>query len=134
VTKLDAGGDPVTAQGDVEVVWDGKDNGLQGTTFTPTTNVNGAQTITMTIDDQGNSGGGPLSDTDPINLSLTAVNDAPVITRPTTVNRGGGHGIHLQRRECHLDRGRRARVRGSVTASSTTPGHGGGRVAGSGRR
>jgi len=59
---------------------------LNGTTFTPNLNVDGAQTITMLTSDNGNTGtGGAKTDTDPINLSISAVNDAPVITRPVSV-------------------------------------------------
>jgi hypothetical protein len=60
---------------------------LNGLVFTPTLNINGAQTISITTNDNGNTGsGGAKSDTDPINLSITAVNDAPVIARPAAVS------------------------------------------------
>jgi hypothetical protein len=62
-------------------------NALQGLVFTPTLNLNGAQTISLTISDNGNTGsGGTLTDNDTVNLSITAVNDAPVLTNPASVN------------------------------------------------
>jgi VCBS repeat-containing protein len=61
--------------------------GLAGTVFTPTTNLNGAQTISVTTSDLGNTGsGGAQQDIDTINLSITAVNDGPSITRPASVS------------------------------------------------
>jgi VCBS repeat-containing protein len=62
-------------------------NALQGLVFTPTLNLNGAQTIGMTTSDLGNTGsGGTQTDNDTINLSMTAVNDAPELTNPASVN------------------------------------------------
>jgi VCBS repeat-containing protein len=59
-------------------------NALQGMTFTPTLNINGAQTISMNTSDLGNTGsGGAQNDNDTINLSITAVNDPPVNNLPT---------------------------------------------------
>jgi hypothetical protein len=62
-------------------------NALQGLVFTPTVNINGAQTISLTTSDLGNSGsGGTMTDIDTINLSITAINDAPVLTTPASAN------------------------------------------------
>jgi VCBS repeat-containing protein len=56
---------------------------LDGLIFAPTLNLNGAQTIGMSTNDNGNTGTpGPQSDADNINLSITAVNDAPSLTVP----------------------------------------------------
>ncbi|MBI5757713.1 MAG: tandem-95 repeat protein, partial [Planctomycetales bacterium] len=58
---------------------------LDGTSFTPTANFNGTATLTITTNDQGNMGsGGPLSDTDTLNINVIAVNDAPVNSLPGT--------------------------------------------------
>ena len=44
-------------------------------------NFNDSDTITITVDDQANTGfGGILSDTETINVTINAVNDTPEIT------------------------------------------------------
>jgi hypothetical protein len=49
-------------------------------TYTPVANANGTVTLTMLTNDGGNTGtGGALSDSDTININITAVNDAPVL-------------------------------------------------------
>jgi hypothetical protein len=54
---------------------------LNGMSFIPTADFNGAASLQIVSDDQGNSGtGGPLTDTDNVNITVTATNDAPVIT------------------------------------------------------
>src|SRR5262249_44471493 len=46
-------------------------------------NFNGADTLTVTANDLGNTGsGGPMSDTKTVAITLAAVNDAPVVTVP----------------------------------------------------
>ncbi|MBL1177965.1 beta strand repeat-containing protein, partial [Pantanalinema sp. GBBB05] len=46
-------------------------------------NYNGPDTITITLDDDGNTGfGGPLTVTRSINVTVTPVNDAPTLTLP----------------------------------------------------
>jgi len=58
---------------------------LNGMTFTPTSNYTGSAVISLTTNDQGNTGfGGAKSDTDTIPITITAVNDAPVNTVPAT--------------------------------------------------
>ena len=58
---------------------------LNGMSFTPATNFNGTATLTITTNDQGNSGsGGTLSDTDTVNITVNAVNDPPVNGVPGT--------------------------------------------------
>ena len=42
--------------------------------------------LTLAIDDQGNTGGGNLTDNDTATLNITADNDAPVHTFPASVN------------------------------------------------
>jgi len=52
---------------------------LNGLSFALTVNFNGAAALTIETNDLGNTGsGGPLSDTDTVNITVTAVNDAPV--------------------------------------------------------
>ncbi|WP_119680974.1 DUF4347 domain-containing protein [Indioceanicola profundi] len=52
-----------------------------GVTYTPALNANGAQALTVSIDDGGNSGtGGAKSASTTLTLNVTAVNDAPVFT------------------------------------------------------
>src|SRR5690606_27311595 len=46
-------------------------------------NYNGPATLTMTTSDNGNTGtGGPKTDVDVVNITINAVNDAPVNTLP----------------------------------------------------
>ena len=48
-------------------------------------NANGTVALTMLTNDGGNSGtGGTLTDTDSININITAVNDAPMNTLPAS--------------------------------------------------
>ena len=54
---------------------------LNGMSFNPTADFNGAASLTIVSDDQGNTGsGGPLTDTDTVNITVNAANDAPVVT------------------------------------------------------
>jgi hypothetical protein len=60
-------------------------NALDGLVFTPNPDFSGAPTISLTTNDQGNSGsGGPKTDSSTININVSAVNDAPVNTVPAT--------------------------------------------------
>ena len=50
-----------------------------GSASLPRPNYNGAASLQITTNDQGNSGsGGALSDSDTVNITVNAVNDAPV--------------------------------------------------------
>lgn len=52
---------------------------LNGLTYTPAPNFNGAASLQITTDDLGNTGaGGPQSDTTTVNITVNPVNDAPV--------------------------------------------------------
>ena len=51
---------------------------LDGLTFTPAADVNGAAQLTVAIDDLGATGGGSLTDSDTIAVTITSVNDGPV--------------------------------------------------------
>jgi hypothetical protein len=54
---------------------------LNGLTFNPTADFSGAASVQIVSDDQGNSGtGGALTDTDTVNITVNAANDAPVVT------------------------------------------------------
>jgi hypothetical protein len=56
---------------------------LEGLVYDSDLDENGAETITVLTDDLGNTGaGGNQTDSDVINLSITAVNDAPSLTEP----------------------------------------------------
>src|SRR5436309_2641204 len=56
---------------------------LAGLSFAPTGNFNGSANLTITSDDQGNTGsGGARTDTDSVAITVNAVNDAPVNTVP----------------------------------------------------
>jgi subtilisin-like proprotein convertase family protein len=89
---LQLGGTPppaltVTGNGTSSIVLTGSQaslnsiNGVSDFGYTPTANFSGSATLTITTDDQGNSGlGGAQSDTDSVNITVTAVNDAPVVT------------------------------------------------------
>jgi CSLREA domain-containing protein len=61
---------------------------LNGLALAPGTNYNGALTISLTTNDNGNTGtGGALSDSDTVNVTVTAVNDAPnTSNRTVTTN------------------------------------------------
>ena len=51
---------------------------LDGLTFTPTASFNGTATVTITTDDQGNTGtGGALSDVDIVNITVGTANETP---------------------------------------------------------
>ena len=57
---------------------------LDAMTFTPDQDFNGLTTINVDVDDLGNSGeGGALSDTQSIDVTVTAINDDPINTVPT---------------------------------------------------
>lgn len=56
-------------------------NALNGLSYSPSANFNGAASLTITTNDKGRTGtGGAKSDTDTVAISVTAVNDAPSFT------------------------------------------------------
>src|SRR5205085_147628 len=60
---------------------------LNGLTFSPDLNYNGAATIQLDTNDQGNTGiGGALTASNTINISIGAINDAPVNSIPPPQN------------------------------------------------
>ena len=53
---------------------------LEGLSYSPESNFDGTDTLTIVTDDQGNNGaGGALTDTDTVTLNITAANDAPIV-------------------------------------------------------
>jgi hypothetical protein len=77
----------VTGDGTGHVVLTGDlahiDAALNGLTYKGVQDFNGTDTLTITTNDQGNSdAGGAQSDTDTVQLTVTAVNDAPVNVVP----------------------------------------------------
>ncbi len=60
---------------------------LSGATFTPTLAFIGAASVQIDVDDQGNTGpGGAMTDSETVAITVQALNQAPVITAPTTAN------------------------------------------------
>ena len=56
---------------------------MAGMSYAPTANYNGPATLTIVTSDLGNTGaGGPLTDTDTVNITVNAVDDAPVNSVP----------------------------------------------------
>jgi hypothetical protein len=54
---------------------------LNGLSFNPTADFTGSASLQIVSDDQGNTGtGGVLTDTDLVNITVNAANDAPVVT------------------------------------------------------
>jgi parallel beta-helix repeat protein len=65
----------VTIKGTVSVV----NAALNGASYTPALNYTGTASLSITVNDLGNSGeGGPLSDTDSVSINVIHVNGAPV--------------------------------------------------------
>ncbi|MCT7962230.1 DUF4347 domain-containing protein [Laspinema sp. D1] len=58
-------------------------------------NFNGSDTLTVIANDVGNSGGGALTDTKTVNITVNPVNDAPVLTLPTNQNQVVNQSINL---------------------------------------
>ncbi|MEX2141521.1 MAG: putative Ig domain-containing protein [Pirellulales bacterium] len=58
---------------------------LDGLRFSPAANFNGAATLTITTNDQGNTGGGgPQTATNMVTINVTPVADTPSVTQATT--------------------------------------------------
>lgn len=55
---------------------------LDGLSYAPDLNYNGSDTLTVSTNDNGNTGGGALTDTDTIAINIAAINDAPVNSVP----------------------------------------------------
>jgi VCBS repeat-containing protein len=56
---------------------------LNGLNYVPTANFNGGATLTVTTNDNGNTGGGSRTDIDTVAITVTPVEDAPAITGTT---------------------------------------------------
>ena len=83
---------------------------LNGLTYTGNLNFNGADSLVVSTNDNGNTGtGGPQNDTDNITINVAAVNDAPVNGVPgtQTVNEDTNLVFSGRERDHDLGRGRR---------------------------
>jgi len=75
VTVTNDGNGSVTLTGTAAAI----NAALDGTTYRPAADYNGADTLTVVTTDNGNTGsGGAKSDTDTLSITVTPVNDAPV--------------------------------------------------------
>ena len=83
VTNGANGTSTVTVTGTIAAI----NTALNGLTFLPTSNYNGAASLQIVTDDLGNTGsGGARTDTDSIVITVNAVNDAPVLTAGATLS------------------------------------------------
>jgi hypothetical protein len=55
---------------------------LDGLSFTPANDFNGNATLQLIVNDQGHTGGGALSDSDSVAISVGSLNDGPTIAAP----------------------------------------------------
>jgi hypothetical protein len=78
----------ITGQGTSTLTLRGSMNDLDAaftngsTTYQDARDANGTHTLHVTLDDEGNAGGGALTATADVALDVAAVNDAPVVTKP----------------------------------------------------
>ena len=85
---------------------------LNGLAYQPTANFNGADTLTITTNDQGNTGtGGAVPDTDTVAITVTAVNDAPTNTVPAPQSTNEDTALVFSTGQRQRDLGRRRRRR-----------------------
>ncbi|WP_461175385.1 DUF4347 domain-containing protein, partial [Uliginosibacterium flavum] len=73
--------------GDASMIFSGTvaniNTALATLTYNPTANFNGAATLTLITNDQGNTGsGGARSDTDNVSITVNAINDSPINSVP----------------------------------------------------
>ncbi|MEC6900324.1 hypothetical protein [Photobacterium piscicola] len=91
LTITDTGDGKLVINGDLTLINQLLDQGIN---YTGDKDFNGTDSLTMTTNDNGNSGaGGALTDTDSIDITVTPVNDAPINTVPAPfdVNEDGNH-------------------------------------------
>jgi hypothetical protein len=85
--------------------------------FDPDANYNGSDTLTITTDDQGNTGsGGAKSDTDTVSITVTPENDAPTVA----VAAGGSCGTNGRSGTINLTVEDPDGPEGSLTLSATS--------------
>src|SRR5204862_395375 len=93
ITAAAAGSGTVTGSGTGSIVLTGTVTSINSylatvasqPSYVPVGNANGAVALTMTTSDLGNTGtGGTLTDSDSININITAVNDPPVNSMPAS--------------------------------------------------
>ncbi|MDZ7712867.1 MAG: Ig-like domain-containing protein [Rhodovibrio sp.] len=58
---------------------------LAGLAYTPAADFNGADSLSIGVDDQGNSGGAAATDNSAVAITVNAVNDAPSLTGPASL-------------------------------------------------
>ncbi|WP_029277763.1 tandem-95 repeat protein [Pedobacter borealis] len=77
ITIADSGTNRITITGSTTAI----NNFIAGSkvTYLPAANVNGTVPMSVSIDDQGNTGGSALTDTKTITLTIQPVNDIPVV-------------------------------------------------------
>jgi trimeric autotransporter adhesin len=85
LTAASGSGSTLTGNGTATLIIDGTiaqvNAALNGLTFTPTANYSGAASIQFLSSDLGATGsGGTLTDTETLNITIAAVNDAPTFT------------------------------------------------------
>jgi VCBS repeat-containing protein len=62
-------------------------NALNGLVYTPNGDFNGSDTLSITTNDNGNTGTpGALQDVDTVTINITAINDAPTVVNGATVS------------------------------------------------
>ena len=91
LTITDNGDGKLVINGDLTLINQLLDQGIN---YTGDKDFNGTDSLTMTTNDNGNSGaGGALTDTDSIDITVTPVNDAPINTVPAPfdVNEDSSH-------------------------------------------
>ncbi len=80
LTITDNGDGKLVIKGDLNLINQLLDHGIN---YTGDKDFNGTDSLTMTTNDNGNSGaGGALTDSDSIDITVTPVNDAPINTVP----------------------------------------------------
>lgn len=122
----------IGSSGNFVITWQSNQTGsysisaLNGLSFSPNLNFTGAASVQIVTNDQGNTGsGGAQSDSDTVNITVNAVNDAPINTvpGPQSINEdaalvfssGGGNQISVN----DLDAGTNP-VRITLTATNGT--------------
>ena len=76
---------------------------MAGMSYAPTANYNGPATLTIVTSDLGNTGaGGPLTDTDTVNITVNPIDDAPVNSVPAAQTTNEDTALVFSRRQQNL--------------------------------
>jgi len=78
LTSSGVGSSVVTLNGTISQL----NTALGTVTYTPDLHFNGSDTLTLSINDNGNVGGGDLTDSDTVDITINPINDAPVVIVP----------------------------------------------------